>query len=757
MSLFSKRVYRAIKTILVSPQGEILTLIIRIISILILLYLDTLNDLSNNIQYQIISQDSQILSLEMLNKKLISHQYYKDKFLNASLHVLKENFWDLFVDPNEFEVLLSGFRLIQYQISYSVDCQYDVQKIETDFEEQQKFINSLSSNCNPANSDALSFLQPQQFMQNNTQLCLYSTECFEFQLKNIFKNTYEGILQRYAENQIKTKQFGTYPNKAFIADIKFNNREEMEQMFDKLILNDWITNNTIALAIQFNRINKFNNVIYQNNFVQQFFETSEQTFEYSINQINTNSMNSQTWYSFSIILIVFNFFFIMKIIFEGSIDPRATQLLVFLVSILESAFSVLCTLESAVLQSDIQEALNDQNCLLNKNVYYWNKGFPMLSTCHNYILLDATYQIQQIRLIFMAFVLLFIPFNVFWIFSYLKGTELIVKFINLIYRTTTHFFKMFFIRAAQYITWSLAFYIAFRKNFETYDSYASSLYCMIIWSIPNKENEWERGAMNTGQITNALLIVLFMVCRIYVILMVLSFTSISIQSASDFEFDTRSPLAIQNLENIHQNIKKLDKFQKNYLSDHEQNKLENGKLVAWLNLNIKDLIQYQQIIQECIQKQVKLQQFQNISDLSQFVSFLFQIKPQLLFKSQVYFRIILDLEPLDQSQQNQPLYLRREERQNEYINLVRFFQRLKDKGSRVPLLLNYSQKNRPADNIIITFFKIYPYIHLNSGNYDLFKEFILSKEVRQWQKRVYIRDEENQDFDEEESDANQIN
>ncbi|CAD8144334.1 unnamed protein product [Paramecium pentaurelia] len=757
MSLFSKRAYRAIKTILVSPQAEILTLIIRIISILILLYLDTLNDLSNNIQYQIISQDQQILSLDMLNKKLISHQFYKDKYQNASLHVLKDNFWDLFVDPNEFEILLSGFRLVQYQISYSVDCQYDISKIETDTSEQQKFINSLSSNCNPANSDALSILQPQLFICNNTKLCLYSTECIEFQLRDIFKNTNEGILKRYSENLIKTRQFGTYPNSAFIADIKFNDREEMEQQINKLILNDWITNNTIALVVQFNRINKFNNVIYSNTFIQQFHETQEQTFEYQINQINTNSMNSSTWYSFSIILIVFNFFFIMKIIFEGSIDPRATQLLVFLVSILESAFSVICTLESAVLNSDIQEALNDQNCIQNKSISNWNNGFPLLSTCHNYILLDATYQIQQIRIIFLAFVLLFIPFNVFWIFSYLNGTELIVKFINLIYRTTIHFFKMFIIRVAQYVTWSLAFYIAFRKNFESYDSYASSLYCMIIWSIPTEEKEWERGAMNTGQITNALLVVLFMLCRIYVFLMILSFTSISIQSASDFEFDIRSPSAIQNLENIHQNIKKLDKFQKNYLSDHEQNKLENGKLVAWLNLNIKDLIQYQQIIQECIQKQVKLQQFQNISDLSQFVSFLFQIKPQLLFKSQVYFRIILDLEPMDQTQHNQPLYLRKEERQNEYINLVRFFQRLKDKGSRVPLLINYSQKNRPADNIIITFFKIYPYIHLNSGNYDLFKEFILSKDVRQWQKRVYIRDEENQDFDEEESDANQIN
>lgn len=33
-------------------------------------------------------------------------------------------------------------------------------------------------------------------------------------------------------------------------------------MIDKLIINDWINNNTIAMAIQFNKLNKFNNVIY---------------------------------------------------------------------------------------------------------------------------------------------------------------------------------------------------------------------------------------------------------------------------------------------------------------------------------------------------------------------------------------------------------------------------------------------------------------------------------------------------------------
>lgn len=49
MSLFSKRMYRAFKTILVSPQAEILALIVRIISILLLLYLDTLTDLGTNV------------------------------------------------------------------------------------------------------------------------------------------------------------------------------------------------------------------------------------------------------------------------------------------------------------------------------------------------------------------------------------------------------------------------------------------------------------------------------------------------------------------------------------------------------------------------------------------------------------------------------------------------------------------------------------------------------------------------------------
>lgn len=44
----------------------------------------------------------------------------------------------------------------------------------------------------------------------------------------------------------------------------------------------------------------------------------------------------------------------------------------------------------------------------------------------------------------------------------------------------------------------------------------------------------------------------------------------------------------------------------------------------------------------------------------------------------------------------------------------------------MPVLLNYDNKSKPSDNVIITFFKLYPYIYWNNGNFELFKEFILS-------------------------------
>jgi hypothetical protein len=36
----------------------------------------------------------------------------------------------------------------------------------------------------------------------------------------------------------------------------FTTREDMEEKLTKLIKNNWITNNTVTLVIQFNRINK---------------------------------------------------------------------------------------------------------------------------------------------------------------------------------------------------------------------------------------------------------------------------------------------------------------------------------------------------------------------------------------------------------------------------------------------------------------------------------------------------------------------
>ena len=55
-------------------------------------------------------------------------------------------------------------------------------------------------------------------------------------------------------------------------------------------------------------------------------------------------------------------------------------------------FAIICTVETAVLNSDIQEAIDVHNCTDNK-IINWNDGFPILAPCHSYLMLDATYQI----------------------------------------------------------------------------------------------------------------------------------------------------------------------------------------------------------------------------------------------------------------------------------------------------------------------------------------------------------------------------
>lgn len=75
---------------------------------------------------------------------------------------------------------------------------------------------------------------------------------------------------------------------------------------------------------------------------------------------------------------------------------------------------------------------------------------------------------------------------------------------------------------------------------------------------------------------------------------------------------------------------------------------------------------------------------------------------------------------------------------------------LKDKGCRVPLLLNVSE--RPTDGQLRVYHKIYPYVYINQGSEEYVKNFILKEDLK---KGPVLRSEEDvQEIEDDESDLN---
>ena len=83
---------------------------------------------------------------------------------------------------------------------------------------------------------------------------------------------------------------------------------------------------------------------------------------------------------------------------------------------------------------------------------------------------------------------------------------------------------------------------------------------------------------------------------------------------------------------------KLDKFSKKHLIKNNDKIALNNKMITWYqqtsNTNIEEII---------TRPDIKVQLFTSIEDLLEFLLYLFQIKPKLLFKSKIDFRIVIDV------------------------------------------------------------------------------------------------------------------
>ena len=94
--------------------------------------------------------------------------------------------------------------------------------------------------------------------------------------------------------------------------------------------------------------------------------------------------------------------------------------------LIELTFETLCLMELSSFEEMLASSKRAENC--DSSV----QSFDNISRCYSYITLDPIVNLEKLRVLFQGLCLMFMPFNVFWLVTYMRGTDLIIKLSNMV-------------------------------------------------------------------------------------------------------------------------------------------------------------------------------------------------------------------------------------------------------------------------------------------------------------------------------------
>ena len=163
----------------------------------------------------------------------------------------------------------------------------------------------------------------------------------------------------------------------------------------------------------------------------------------------------------------------------------------------------------------------------------------------------------------------------------------------------------------------------------------------------------------------------------------------------------------ENLTNI---STKIDKFVKKYLPNLQQDDLnKNLQIIVWLSSGVFGQKIENDLVDMCNNKNIKLLIFQEVKEVIQFMNYLFKLKPNLAFRSENFFRILVEFS-LDHIENN-PKTL-----------VLRW---LGDYGSRVSVFIFLTKIDNNMSGILQ---RVYKYVYL-SNSVDDVRDFLGFKKI----------------------------
>lgn len=592
--LINKRQIRFFKFILMSPQLEQISLFSYLfIFLLILLFFSTRNFHSNYF-----SSPQKALTIQ--DQAYFLNNISIPRFLDYLSSQFQTNYLN---STNNYYKLLGGIRITQYRLNRPSQC-YDLNSMAR-----------FSIDCNPFFANDWSDHQESLIeLPQDKSLCIESS-CLEFNV-------------RYLDFGIRSTKWQTYPETTLFVNLPLTG---LQENLEKLKENEWLSENeTVCIVFEFNNIDlRFFNVIS----IQIYLEMPA-GFNNQIT-IKTHNLMMRTNESILFLVIVPTYLVIMillsvKGIFELSYFSNKFTCVCNILTYLGNLFLAVCL----VLENSQYQFIFFRDWPQNYS-FFLNKEFLPLNNIVFYKkILD-----------FMFFLCLIpYPFKLLELLTWYKGFQFIEKFINSLYRTLLGFSLYFFTFFIVCLSWSLGFYIFFRDYESDFDSFFHSL-INFLFSKTNFENSKNRMSFFSIEILKLNIKTM----RIAILGYFIAILVFCVFKASSFDYShyyfNKDKELNEGLISISQ---KIDKFERKYLPNLQQDfNNKSMKIIVWLSSGNLSYTFQNEIIELCSKNDIKLLIFSEVSQIIQFMKYLFKLKPNLAFQSESFFRIMLEFPQKD--------------------------------------------------------------------------------------------------------------
>ena len=654
--LLNKRQIRFFKYILLSPLLEQISLI----AYILLFFFIMISFVSHNFNHNTYSslQKSLISNDIAFFAKNVSIPHFHD-WLSTSFQTNYLN------STHSFYKLFGSIRITQYRLQRPEDCYSNLSSTKR-----------FSLECNPFFSNEWSdALRNSIEIPANPSLCI-EENCQEF-------------TSRYTDFVVKKTDWKEYPRTALYVTIP---QSDFQLDLQKIQKNNWFSSTeTIAIICEFNSID----LRFLNLFPAQIYLEMPGFSEYKA------SFKIQT---------------IMLRIYEDILDVFLIPIYLFLLAVLliksmfeYSYFSnkTTCILNLLTYSVNLIYAI----CLLLENAEYWKIFFTNLDENYGVFFskkefypLNKVVYFRNILDLLMLLCLIPYPFKVFELISWNKDFLYVQKFFSCLFRTYLGFSIYIFSIIIVSLCWTLGLFIFFRDYEPDFQSFFLSFLSHFFSNSSFENSKTHMEFFSIDSITISMKISRVLLLGYFIAIMV--FCVFKASSIEYWQFYANKDKEVK--ECLISIAGKIDRFVKKHLPNLQQDiSNKSHQIIVWLSNGSLSENFENEIIENCKNKEIKLLIFTEVKQIIQFMNYLFKLKPNIAFRSENFFRIVIEI-----SRDNPEI------NQNPQIML----KWLMNYGSRVPVLL-FGFDNEMVKLVAQRWYK---YIYVSQSIEDV-KEFMLFK------------------------------